>query len=245
MWKPVMKHIVYYGPFKDSLLVNMTQHGLQGIYRSDLPLAPEGILQQKAAIDAMRRFPDYDGYLFRQDDFHLDIKAMSSWNLSSIWMSNGYKLDPVSGEAWWPNPKYGYNAALKVLNHSDSIRDTIFKNTGDKNMWWQGYFRCDFFYIPRIAVPSFVAIVGYFSEQEMNIEIAIPTYMMCFTKNFTVEAKKMYWHHKEHKIVDLYSKVEALKAPMLHHIKLSWGREAIRYIEYFMYGRNLIIKKCA
>ena len=142
LWKPVMKNIVYYGPFDKKLIEQMNENGLQAVSRSDHDVKPEGTLAYRAVLDAINRFPDFGGYLFKHDDVQINVTAMSSWNTSSIWASRGYNdqiknfSHPHDGvEWWWPHPRAGLHAVMNSLHGSKEFADKLVSCTGRNDTW--------------------------------------------------------------------------------------------------------------
>ncbi len=242
MWNPVMKHIVYYGPFGDALISRLASHSIISHYRAD-PSGPEGTLQYRSTIDAIKRYPTFSGYLFIQDDFHIDINSLRSWNLSVFWESSGHGKTVIpdfqnvsSPKNWWW-PRYsGLRAVLSVLSHSRQMYDDLVRCTGSNDTWITGGFSSDFFYVPRVGVESFLRVVGYFSEHQLFVEVAIPTFMKCFHGTVPVEAKR-FCQLKGNNLTEARRRCGG--SPTMHHVKISGGQNHVDYVSDFLYGRKL------
>jgi len=188
LWRSTMKNIVYYGPFEKKFISDMKNRGIQCIFRSDYDVKPEGTLGYRALIDAMYRFSDFDGYLFRHDDFYINVIEMSKWNLSMIWSTSGHFLFPIKNfddiskgtNWWWSNPRAGYTAVKNILEGNVTINKILTECTGRNDTWYIGGTISDFLYIPTAAVPTFLNVVGYFSFHELCLEVTIPTFCRCF-----------------------------------------------------------------
>jgi hypothetical protein len=225
-----MKHIVYFGPFNDALLSRLVSHDITSFYRAD-PSGPEGTLQYRSAIDAIKRYPSFSGYVFIQDDFLIDINSLRSWNLSVLWESSGHgkivipDFQNVSSpkDWWWPHYS-GLSAVLNVLKHSSQMYDDLVSCTGSNDTWIAGGFSSNFFYIPRVSVDSFLRVAGYFSTHQLFVEVAIPTYMKCFHGNVAVEAKR-FCGLPEDNLTE--ARLRCSSFPTMHHVKLSGGQNHV------------------
>lgn len=142
LWKPVMKNTVYYGPFDQQSIIEMNLMGLQAVSRSDYEVKPEGTLAYRAALDAINRFPNFDGYLFKHDDIQINVTAMSLWNTSSLW-ANDYLMYPIKnfshpqdGVEWWfDHPRSGLKAIMSSLQGSKDFADKLVACTGSNATW--------------------------------------------------------------------------------------------------------------
>jgi hypothetical protein len=143
LWRPVMKNMVYYGPFDKQFIMEMNERGLQAVSRSDYEIKPEGTLAYRSLLDAMNRFPHFDGYFFKHDDLHINVTAMSSWNTTSMWASSGffsYKIrnfnHPEDGLDWWfHHSRAGLNAVVNSLQGSKEFADQLTACTGSNDTW--------------------------------------------------------------------------------------------------------------
>ena len=142
LWKSVMKNVVYYGPFDKQFVRDMNEKSLKAVSRSDYEVAPEGTLAYRAALDAINRFPHFDGYLFKHDDLHINVTAMSSWNISSVWASKSFLYPiknfthPEDGAEWWFNhPRAGLNAIMNSLEGNNEFADKLTACTGSNDTW--------------------------------------------------------------------------------------------------------------
>lgn len=143
LWRPVMKNMVYYGPFDKQFIMEMNERGLQAVSRSDYEIKPEGTLAYRSLLDAMNRFPHFDGYFFKHDDLHINVTAMSSWNTTSMWASSAffsYKIrnfnHPEDGLDWWfPHSRSGLNAVVNSLQGSKEFADQLTACTGSNDTW--------------------------------------------------------------------------------------------------------------
>ena len=158
-WKPIMQHIVYYGPFHEELRFRLGSQGIASVHRRDPPNGIEGMFQYRSALDAMKKFPYFDGYLFLQDDFHIDINSVRSWNLSNLWKSSDHYSTIIPNfqnltapKDWWWAHSSGYEAVLKILKNSNQIYSDIVRCTGSNDTWTISKGDLAFFYIPRAAV---------------------------------------------------------------------------------------------
>ena len=143
LWKPVMKNIVYYGPFTKMLIEQMHVKGLQAVSRSDNDVKPEGTLAYRAVLDAIDRFPDFGGYLFKHDDVQINVTAMSTWNTSSIWSSDKFFLNQIPNFThphdgvgwWWRHPRAGLQAVMNSLQGSKEFAEKLVSCTGRNDTW--------------------------------------------------------------------------------------------------------------
>lgn len=122
-----------------------------------------------------------------------------------------------------------------MLNHSRQMYEDIVRCTGSNDTYLTGGYTSDFFYIPRVAVKSFLNVVGYFGEYQLFVEVAIPMFMRCFNGGIPVEAKR-FCRIIGDNLAEARSK--CVKYPTMHHVKLSFGQDHMKYVADFMYGRK-------
>lgn len=145
-----MKNIVYYGPFNERVTAELSNEGLGFV-----SLQNPGSLQYRSALDAIQRFPSFNGYLFIHDDFLVDINSLFSWNLSTLWRSEYTKVvlpdfnDESIKKGWWWDDDVGLPAVMNVLSHSNYIYDAIVSCIGGNDTYYIGAASSDF-------------LVGYF-----------------------------------------------------------------------------------
>eukprot|EP01036_Dinobryon_divergens_P036939 gene36939-48196_t len=220
----------------------MNEKGLQAVSRSDYDVKPEGTLAYRAVLDAINRFPDFGGYLFKHDDIQINVTAMSSWNTSSIWASRGYNeqiknfTHPQDGvDWWWPHPRAGLRAVMNSLQGSKKFADKLVSCTGRNDTWPVYGGTADFFYLPSTAVSTFLKVAGYLSFHELFLEVAIPTYVRCFRGNVTL-LELQFCSGMPRNIGSItFARNSCPGAPVLHPMKLSLGRSAVEFVHSFMY----------
>ena len=173
LWRPIMKNRVYYGPFDKQFITAMNERGLQAVSRSDFEIKPEGTLAYRAVLDAMNRFPHFDGYLFKHDDIHVNITAMSAWNTSSIWASSAFSLYKIEnfthpqdgvGWMWFQHPRAGFNAIMNSLEGSKDFADQLTACTGSNDSWpvvWNDAIEITYCHCQYIVTYTYVRTTTY------------------------------------------------------------------------------------
>lgn len=79
LWRRTIGNIVYYGPFGANLMEELKKRGIMSFYRSDDDIKPQGVVAgHRSVIDAMYRFKNFSGYLYRHDDFFIHVPSMMS-----------------------------------------------------------------------------------------------------------------------------------------------------------------------
>mmetsp|Transcript_7389 Transcript_7389/g.11019 ORF Transcript_7389/g.11019 Transcript_7389/m.11019 type:complete len:337 (-) Transcript_7389:77-1087(-) len=249
LWRATFKHIVYYGPFNKDLVSEMKNRGIICIFRSDYDVKPEGTLGYRALMDAMHRFSHFDGYLFRHDDFYVNLVAMSRWNLSMIWSTSGNFLYPIENFTdiskgtnwWWKHPRAGYTAVKNILEGNETIGKILTDCTGRNDTWFVGGATSDFVYIPSSAVPAFQNIVGYFSFHELFLEVAIPTFTHCFMNLLVLHVPLCnLWGNKRNNNATYAREQCNNGSAAIHPIKLSRGRKFLDLAYDFMWNNSLV-----
>ena len=126
-------------------------------------------------LDAVKRYPDYKGYLFLHDDCLLNV-----WNfpkdLNKVWCCNWGEISRSNPDAWFNNDCgfHAYEESLKNLNPSYTAnrkKDTVPKSFSD------------ILYIPKDKKEDFCNIFSVFYSCKLFLEYAVPTSVSCLTNN--------------------------------------------------------------
>lgn len=183
LYNPYFNDIVFYGP-QEHPDINICHHN-------------NGYISYKALIDAMQKYPHFDGYFFLQDDC-----IIHPWNLlkkdqSKIWFVN---LDTIQKEAeepisvttsktiyipdgrkaykwgWWQSP-FGYDAVIKTYRKLPQSSKKILARNWDKQNVIAAF--SDLVYIPAKYKKKFVRLGNKFTLANTFLEIAVPTIISC------------------------------------------------------------------
>jgi hypothetical protein len=180
---PVLKEI-YKKYFKNIVFYGSKQHPNVLVYDQQ-----PGYLNYMCVADAMQRYPQYEGYLFLQDDCILSTWLLGDIDLSKIWFPHcqfggpnyrGTAIDLSSSEThpwgWWQT-QWGKEATIKSLRQmAQSYKDTLIQNWGH-NVAIFGY--SDMAYIPNVYKEKFIELAHIFGKNRVFLEIGFPTMVYC------------------------------------------------------------------
>lgn len=191
LYAPFFPHIVFYGERPHPEVITIKTQ--------------TGFLHSPVIRDVFTRYPDFDGYLFLEDDCILNVWNCLAFDLNKVWLPANNKLgSPIKSEPgflmanmatganskmwWWPS-HLGF-APTKIAYSKLLPRDLeiINANLGKDNAAGAV---CDMFYIPG----KYSADVIRLSELFFNVfvEIAIPTILCCLDHVSNWQGASMAW----------------------------------------------------
>ena len=147
-----------------------------------------GFLAYKAVNTVIHSHPNFKGYLFAHDDMAMNISKLMDFDLTSFafafqtsryWLA---RLDDTwehRNHSWgWFDGPYGIPAMQHFLTTHPSLGLQIKHCTGSQRAWHGG--QCDFFYVPQKQKQLYNSIMEKLGSSKVFLEIAIPTFLMCF-----------------------------------------------------------------
>jgi len=174
-------HIAFYGPDKAS-----------GVNKID---SYHGYFAYVAVLDAIKRYPNYRGYIFVNDDCIINVWNFFKKNKNKIWIQPFHSLanrfDKQKKEWCWFNLSIGmsaYNAAFCSISAENRARlNTWF---GSEDVVAAG--PADFFYLPKNYSDDFINLFEVFYQNKVFIEMSIPTGLRAIANKNNIEILNCY-----------------------------------------------------
>lgn len=167
--------VIFFGPEKDEE---------RNVYSNSLP--EDGWFSYKSLQLAYQMKPDYDGYLFLNDDSFVNPLMFDQHDPDKI-LAEPATRQPTTGSGWvwmhirWQGMKFGKR--MKIAENSicqkygeqfQSMCSSPFRNK------WVTSGRADFVYYPAKYMPLFTAFVSECLAHSAFLEMCVPS----FTANF-------------------------------------------------------------
>ena len=86
LYENFFPNMVFYGPGQHPEIHSIEHRGYIGSHPT-LPEYIEGYFGYKEIADAMKRYPDYEGYLWINDDCFINVFNFERLNTSKIWVT--------------------------------------------------------------------------------------------------------------------------------------------------------------
>lgn len=213
------KGIISFNTYNDECIPdpNVDGFSLKGRY---------GCLAYNATLDAMRKYPDFNGYLFAHDDIAINISNLITYDKSKVWLaSTVYSSIPVLDESanatWWFRTVYGIHA-IKLLYQSHYGIKQRMESCIDQNLTFHtSTGMSDVFYIPKQSKSLFLNIADHFLNSSLFLEIAIPTFGYYFVNEYCNTMRHWSTAEKSHNWRDM---------EFVHPVKISNSVENEHYI---------------
>ncbi len=166
LYKQAFPNIVFYGPYQG-----------QGVHAFG---HCNGWYSYQVVADAMKRYPDYRGYLFLQDDCVMNFWNLYSYNKDKVWRPACAFVDIENSQAqnwsWW-YAVCGYPAIKKTYQAlPENYKNQLVKNGGAYRV---PYGMSDVMYIPQHKSREFIALSELCFENKVFLELAIPLICSC------------------------------------------------------------------
>ena len=176
IYKPYFKNIVFYGPERHPD-VNFCAHN-------------KGYLSYICIADAMKNYPQSEGYLFLMDDCILNAWLLKNLDTSKIWFPayigflnsdfpkplNVTKGLQATNWYWW-NTEWGCKSITEAFNKiPDNYKEVLAQNWGESNVV-AAY--SDIVYIPLCYKNDYIELATIFCNQGAFLEAALPTIVSC------------------------------------------------------------------
>eukprot|EP01035_Chromulina_nebulosa_P027652 gene27652-36396_t len=200
------KNQIVIGPFNDTKIHDIRKSipSNDVNIRSSMSFDYKGYFGHLVAARAMKLLPNFDGYLFVQDDVVFDFSKIAKLNLESVWAAYGttYYLDmyefDVKSDRWrklgssdsltggqgWLSTNYGIPAITRTMSKDSYIATTLRNCSGGRSgLLHHGL--SDTFYIPKKLRSLFIDVVTKFGREKLFVEYAVPTFWKCFVPSET------------------------------------------------------------
>ena len=242
LWNPVFPNMVIFGKWNHSRINEMTDLKLPVFQSSD---DVDGFISQRTILRALIKFHSliFKGYLYMQDDILVSPRNIVQLDKNRIWISDGLfrsnltdwdrkKYEPWP---WFNDPKYGIKKMQKILEEDVDILNTMIECDNDiqGHVWYYG--SSDFFYFPSWMLFSFITTMEIFSSHNLFFEIAIPTWMVCFSggrNQITLLSLCTSWSDKKRNDVSLFGYECPTDVTMIHPVKYSQQNAKIFAMEF-------------
>lgn len=148
-------------------------------------------------VDAVQRYPGYDGYLFLQDDVILNLWNLQHLDPSKIWMPQPIDVvDFNNTDYWWyfwqqPKVRAITETAYKTL--PAPYQQLLTLKMGRPNAMAWGFADC--FYIPANLASDVISVFSHFAQHQVFLELAVPMGLMSISpqwESLTYESNPRY-----------------------------------------------------
>lgn len=177
IYKEYFPNIVFYGPKQDRK-VHYYPHN-------------RGFFSYMCIVDAMRKYPDYEGYLFLMDDCILHAWLLEGFDTTKIWFSDilfhtqarGNPIDLALQEkatswVWWAG-EFGYKPMTRAFNDLPAAyKNQLAQNWGPNHV--VAAFS-DLLYLPARLKDQFIEVAATFGKYNAFLETALPTIISCIS----------------------------------------------------------------
>ena len=155
-----------------------------------------GYYGYQCLVEAVRRHPGYNGYLYVNDDMIVNWWNFLKLDYNKIWYERPPVLSYIMGTSpipfWFRRVACGERCtkSFNEMKNSSSFKNTdmfkiFYKNTNNSNVCLATL--SDFFYVPGRFAERFMMIGQKFYDNRLFLEIAIPMalYMLDYKENIT------------------------------------------------------------
>ncbi|MCF7907505.1 MAG: hypothetical protein K9L86_01305 [Candidatus Omnitrophica bacterium] len=158
--------VVFYGPErKQGFEVNQLCHH-------------RGYFSYAVILDAIKKFPDYNGYIFVNDDCIMNIWQFINKDKTKVWLqpfhSKVNRHDYKESTWFWLNEPCGISAYGKAfLQIPRRYRERLKSSFGSEDAVICGPADC--FYLPKRRINDFASLFDIYFSNRVFTEIAVPT----------------------------------------------------------------------
>lgn len=235
IYAPYFPNIAFYGPKVPTHLHSIV---------TEVPY-DKGFTGYRAIADAVRKYPDYAGYLYTNDDTALNVFQLAQLDLDKVWkrvpdpseVHDRAKPAP-SDWYWWGKPEIGHlwddPSALSVKQKQQIA---LFSGTvGPVDISAQ----CDFTYVPGRLSAALARLLNKFVEHKVHLEMAVGLALVAVE---TTEAWEKRWR-------EVYLWEDADRAGwrgflkegvgMVHPVKLTADKAARKDVALWIESVNVV-----
>ena len=242
LWNDIFPSMILFGPWSLEKLEGMRVDVHVPVMRSPYDFA--GFNAQVIMLRALQYFKNdfFDGYLYLHDDILVSPKTMSLFDLKKIWFCDDVK--EVTIEPWesrkhdWPwfnHEVMGIPSMEAMLIHEETIAKTMEKCAYKSNhTWYVG--QSDIYYLPTKLTDSFIKTVGIFAQYKLFFEIAITTWIKCFSMEKKIEVMKLCtsWDPRLRGHVHKFGTACLKDADVIHPIKYKNNPHHVDFAKDFL-----------
>jgi len=175
---------------------------IPGSFCSEVTLCKQhkGFFSYRVMLDAQKKYPNYQGYLFLMDDLLLNYWNLTKFDKNKVWFikfqSKHNVVDVINSDRkdWWWGRQFGKERCASAWQElSDRFKNRLEKTLGVRNAFVGG--NSDIYYVPKRLVEDYVEIFNIMSNNEVFLELAIPTglYAIEDYDNFETMLIKYLW----------------------------------------------------
>lgn len=190
LYKPYFDTLVFYGPQPDPRIQEYTYEGL---YWTS---------SYATIVEAMKKYPDYDGYFWLNDDCALFTWNLINLDINKLWMSppgfanipsltKGFSdISKDERSPFWQCQIYRTQLTSLYDKLPLHLKKNIKKNYGEYTIPWGPAEGC---YIPRRYVPDFVALAQQCLQEKIVVEQALHFIFACLEQKSQQEVLPLLW----------------------------------------------------
>lgn len=244
-WSAIFEHQLILVPYDSTTLQSaIDKIGNAGVELvSCLDKDELGHFAYSSILVAMALHPHYEGYLYTHDDMALSITKLMGLDLKSYWItdynpSDAYNtisptnLDSIwnmRNHTWgWFNRNVGIDAMQSAIDKNPSLRQSLVRCTGTERRWFYG--QSDFLFVPQHQKTIYMDIMGKLADAKVFLEIALPTFIACFTPKNLVEKIVLcnFWDSNRGNVSYMNTNCPP-STSAYHPVKLS-GRDSLQFM---------------
>ena len=247
LWKEIFPSMIVFGPWLTEKLEGMRLTMNVPVMKSHYDFT--GFNAQVIMLRALQYFNNdfFDGYLYLHDDILVSPKTIASFDLKHIWFCDDIKQ--VTIEPWesrnhdWPwfnHEVMGIPSMEAMLTHEETIGKTMETCSSKSNhTWYIG--QSDIYYLPTKFIDSFIKTVGIFAQYKLFFEIAIITWIKCFSMEKKIELMKLCtsWDPRYRGLVNKYGSACLKNADVIHPIKYKNNPHHLEFAKDFILKHSL------
>ena len=157
LWRKAFINRVYIGPWKNETYLNELRDD-KDYKKNNLTFLTqfdnyefdwnEGVLAQRALIEAIKYYPNYEGYFYKHDDLVVNLTHLihncNKENIWTPWLGGGKQHVQHWGKGrnqngwWWDAHRVGLDAAKKLLWEYQDFKNILISCTGSTQDWYTG-----------------------------------------------------------------------------------------------------------
>jgi hypothetical protein len=239
IWSRVFNFQMIFVPWSKSEISAFTKSNIGANWNASIvshttDMEVPGSYGYEIATIAMKSVPNAVGYLYAHDDMAMNVSRLMELDSNSVWrISENTRCDldltwQDRNHEWpWWNGKYGIPAIDNFhLNRAD-VAVEMKECFGGERVWYVG--QADFFYIPQGYKDVFIRVMSAFGENKIFVEIAVPSFLMCYVPSDHQEMVTLCTAWDQHR--GDFSYMESVcgkKASLFHPVKLSFKPNVAR-----------------
>lgn len=196
-------NLLFYGNWAESDITGLLNSGFPVISNLDVK---DGAVAHLIMVYVMKRFQHKNiaGYLYVHDDLVFSLSKVQTFSKKKIWIAGERKIfDKVVFNQWpnigsqtswmWFRTKYGLSAVQDLYRNNSKINQQMQKCSGGTIPDTLYYSSGDIHYVPVSYRDNYIEIVGAMANFNVFFEIALSTWLKCFTfASDVLEIRELY-----------------------------------------------------